>query len=118
VIDEALARTERDEENWYVAEFLRVKGELILQRRDGSAIRDAMKHFQLSLEWSRRQETLSWELRTAISLARLHSQDEHPNTSRNLLRTVYAKFTEGHTSADLAVARRILDETPNDLRRA
>jgi predicted ATPase len=77
-----------------------------------------MTHFQLSLEWSRRQETPSWELRTAISLARLHSQDKHPNTSRNLLRTVYAKFTEGHTSADLVAAQRLLDEMPKDQRRA
>ena len=30
-MDEALARSERNEENWYVAELLRVKGELILQ---------------------------------------------------------------------------------------
>jgi predicted ATPase len=118
MIDEALARSERNEENWYVAELLRVKGELILRRGGGGAVAEAMKHFQLSLDWSRRQETLSWELRTAISLARLHSQDKHPNTSRNLLRTVYAKFTEGHTSADLVVARRILDEAPKDQRRA
>jgi predicted ATPase len=118
VIDEALARSERNEENWYVAELLRVKGELILRRRDGSAVTDATKHFQLSLEWSRRQETLSWELRTAISLARLHSQDKHPNTSRSLLRAVYTKFTEGHTSADLVAAQRILDEAPKNQRRA
>jgi predicted ATPase len=118
VIDEALARSERNEENWYVAELLRVKGELILRRGGGGAVTDAMKHLQLSLEWSRRQETLSWELRTAISLARMHSQDKHPNTSRNLLRTVYAKFTEGHASADLVAAQRILDEASKDQRRA
>ncbi len=116
-VDQALARSERNEENWYVAELLRVKGELIL-RHDGGAVTDALKHFQLSLEWSRRQETLSWELRTAISLARLHFQDKHPNTCRSLLNTVYAKFTEGHTSADLAAAQRLLDEMPKDQRRA
>ena len=118
VIDEALARSERNEENWYVAELLRVKGELILRRGGGGAATDAMKHFQLSLEWSRRQETLSWELRTAISLAQMHSQDKHHNTSRNRLRTVYAKFTEGHASADLVAAQRILDEASKDQLRA
>ena len=116
VIDEALARSERNEENWYVAELLRVKGELLLRHGGGSAVADAMKQFQLSLEWSRRQETPSWELRTAISLARLHSQDQYPNTSLNLLRTVYAKFTEGHASADLVVAQRMLDEAPRNQR--
>ncbi|MBV8264220.1 MAG: hypothetical protein JOY87_10395 [Candidatus Eremiobacteraeota bacterium] len=116
VIDEALARSERNEENWYVAELFRVKGELLLRHGGGSAVADAVKQFQLSLDWSRRQETPSWELRTAISLARLHSQDQYPNTSLNLLRTVYAKFTEGHASADLAVAQRMLDEAPRDQR--
>jgi predicted ATPase len=118
VIDEALARSERNEENWYVAELLRVKGELILRRGGGGAVTDAMNHFQLSLERSRRQETLSWELRTAISLAQMHSQDKHPNTSRNLLRTVYAKFREGHASADLVAAQRILNEASKDQLRA
>jgi predicted ATPase/DNA-binding winged helix-turn-helix (wHTH) protein len=118
VIEEALTRSERNEENWYVAELLRVKGELILRCGGAGAVGDAMKQFQLSLDWSRRQETPSWELRNAISLARLHSQDSHPNTSLNLLRTVYAKFTEGHASADLVAARQILDEAPKDQRRA
>jgi predicted ATPase len=118
VIDEAFARSERNEENWYVAELLRVKGELILKRGGEGAIVEAANHFQRSLEWSRRQETPSWELRTAISLARLHSKDKHPNTSRNLLRTVHAKFLEGHATADLVAAQRMLNEAPKDQRRA
>jgi hypothetical protein len=118
VIDEALARSERNEENWYVAELLRVKGELILLHGSATAVPDAKNHFQLSLEWSRRQQTPSWELRTAISLARLHSEDKHLNTSLNLLRTVYAKFTEGHTTTDLVAARRLLEQIPREHRRS
>ena len=116
VIDEALARSERNEENWYVPELLRVKGELILKRGGEDAVMDAREHFQRSLEWSRRQGTPSWELRTAVSLAQVHSKDNHPNTSLNLLKTVYRKFTEGHASADLVVARRILDGESKDQR--
>jgi hypothetical protein len=116
VIDEALSRSERNEEKWYVPELLRTKGEL---RRGGDdALAETIKHLQLSIEWSRRQETLSWELRTAISLARLHSQDKQANASRNLLGAVYDKFREGQTSADLVAARRILDEAAKDQRRA
>jgi hypothetical protein len=93
-----------------------VKGELTRRPDAGSAVADAMKHFQLSLDLARRQETPSWELRTAISLAKLHSEDKQPTMSRNLLRTVYAKFTEGHGSADLVLARRLLDDMPEDQR--
>jgi hypothetical protein len=63
-----------------------------------------MKHFQLSLERSRQQGTLSWELRIALSIARPPSRDGHARTHRNLLRTVYDKFTEGHAAADLILA--------------
>jgi tetratricopeptide (TPR) repeat protein len=111
-IEEALRRCESNEENWYVAEILRLKGELILRLGGIDTVAEAMKHFQLSLDWSRRQGTLSWELRTAISLARLHFADERPNTSLHLLRTIYGKFTEGLKSADLILARQLLDEMP------
>jgi predicted ATPase/DNA-binding winged helix-turn-helix (wHTH) protein len=118
VIDEALSRSERNEEKWYVPELLRAKGELILRRGGDDALAEAITHFQMSIEWSRRQETLSWELRTAISLARLHSKDKHANASRNVLGAVYDKFSEGQTSADLVAARRILEEAAKDQRRA
>jgi predicted ATPase/DNA-binding winged helix-turn-helix (wHTH) protein len=113
-IDEAIARSQRNEENWYIAELLRVKGELTLQRGGKSAVAEAMEHFQLSGERSRQQGTLSWELRTAISIARLPSGVEHAKAHWNLLRTVYDKFTEGHASADLILARRLLAEAPRD----
>jgi predicted ATPase/DNA-binding winged helix-turn-helix (wHTH) protein len=114
-IEEALERCESNEENWYVAELLRVKGELILRLGGADAASEAMKLFQLSLDWSRRQGTLSWELRTATSLARLQIAAQRPNTSLNLLRTIYNKFTEGYKTADLALARRLLDETPTGM---
>jgi hypothetical protein len=57
--DEAIARSQRNEENWYIAELLRVKGELSLQRGGKNAVAAPMKHFRLPLERSRQQGTLS-----------------------------------------------------------
>jgi predicted ATPase len=75
VIDEALARSERDEERWCVAELLRIKGELILRKGAPQAATAAEEHFLQSLDWARRLGALSWELRTSTSLARLqHDQ--------------------------------------------
>jgi predicted ATPase len=108
IIDEALARSEQNEEHWYTPELLRVKGELVLQRAGETAAAEAEGLFRQSLDRARRQETVSWELRTAISLARLPQADRR--TSQETLGTVYRKFTEGHTSADLLVARQLLGE--------
>ena len=88
---------------------------VILRLGDADVVPEATKLFQLSLDWPRRQGVLSWELRTATSLARLHIADQRPNTSLSLLRTIYNKFTEGEKSADLALARQLLDETPTGM---
>jgi hypothetical protein len=112
-VDEALARSPRNEDNWYGPELLRVKGELTLQRAGESAAAEAEELFHRSLEWARRQETASWELRTAISLVR----QPHGNrsTNKDLLKAVYGKFTEGHTSGDLVLALQLLEETSDEL---
>src|SRR5207302_10708942 len=70
-IDEALARSARNDERWCVAELLRVKGELILQAGAPQAATAAEEHFLRSLDWARRQGALSWELLTFSILARL-----------------------------------------------
>jgi predicted ATPase len=59
-IDEALARSERDEERWCVAELLRIKGELVLREGAPDAAMVAEDHFRQALDWARRQGALSW----------------------------------------------------------
>jgi predicted ATPase len=109
-IEEALTRCQQNEENWYIAELLRVKGELILQRGGSAAAGEAEAQFNLSLGWARRQQVLSWELRTATSLARLRRDNAGPEQTKTLLASVYEKFTEGFATADLIAAREFLDE--------
>jgi len=70
-VDEALARSESNEERWCVAELLRVKGELVLLENAPDAAAAAEDHFRQALGWARRQGALSWELRAATSLARM-----------------------------------------------
>jgi predicted ATPase len=109
IIDETLARSERDEERWCVAELLRIKGELILLEGAPQATTAAEEHFLRSLEWARRQGALLWELRTSTSLARLqHDQGRTPE-ARILLQSVYDGFSEGFETADLKAAKAYLD---------
>ena len=108
-VDEALDRSERGEERWCVAELLRVKGELF--RLDGSAeaISAAEGHYQQSLEWARRQEALSWELRTATSLAQLWHRHGRTKEAGELLSSVYNRFNEGFETNDLRTARALIE---------
>src|SRR5205085_11021221 len=71
IVDDALVRCETRDEGWYLAELLRIKGELLLLQGAPGAAAAAESHFRQALDWVGRQGALSWELRTATSLARL-----------------------------------------------
>jgi predicted ATPase/DNA-binding winged helix-turn-helix (wHTH) protein len=110
IIDEALERSERNEERWCIAELLRIKGELIQREGAPQAATVAEQHFLDSLDWARRQGALSWELRTSTSLARLQHQQGRIQKARELLTRVYDRFTEGFETSDLMAAKGLLDQ--------
>ena len=109
LVDETLARCEARDEGWYLAELLRIKGELLLtQAAQGAAI-TAKEHFRRALERARQQGALSWELRAATSLARLQREEDRAAEAAALLQPVYDRFTEGFGTADLKAAKALLD---------
>ena len=65
--------------------------------------------FGQAIEWARRQEALSWELRAATSVARLWHQQARTEPAREILAPVYGRFTEGFGTADLRGAKTLLD---------
>ena len=105
-VDQALGQSESTEERWCIAELLRVKGELALL---GNSPYAAADHFRRVVDWARRQGALSWELRAATSLARMWRDQGRSQEARELLAPVYDRFTEGFESADLRVAKAVLD---------
>jgi hypothetical protein len=109
-IDEALERSEREEGRWYCAELLRIKGSILLRSRASDAIEQAEACLLASLEVARKQQTLSWELRTATSLARLWRDRGEGAGARALLLPVYERFAEGFETADLRDARELLGD--------
>ena len=94
-VDEAIARCEQSGERWYLPELLRIKAEL-----DSD---NAEKLLLQARDLAQQQHARAWELRIAISLARTQGAD--------MLAAVYDTFTEGFATADLQMARRMLDET-------
>jgi predicted ATPase len=108
-IEEAIARAEHTEERWAMAELMRAKGQLLLLQGAPCAAAAAEDHFRQALDWARRQGALSWELRAAMSLARLLRDQRHSADARALLKPVFEGFTEGSDTADLKAARALLD---------
>ena len=108
-IDDAIARAERTEELWQIAELLRVKGELVLLQDAAPQAAAAKDYFQRALDWAHRQGALSWELRAVTSLARLRRDQGRSAEAMALLQPVYDRFTEGLETADLKAAKALLD---------
>ena len=109
VIDAALDRCELKQERWCIAELLRLKGDLLVREgTENAGVAD--EYFARSLDYARRQQALSWELRTATSLARFRSLQKRTREAYDLLAPVYARFSEGLETADLRAAKKLLVE--------
>ncbi|MBR0782219.1 winged helix-turn-helix domain-containing protein [Bradyrhizobium iriomotense] len=106
--DEALARCEARDEGWYVAELWRIKGELLLLPGERRSPAGAAQAFDRAFEVARSQGAMFWELRTAISVARLRIREGHPADARHVLAAVCGKFTEGFEIADFRDARAMM----------
>jgi predicted ATPase len=109
-VDEALERCDRTEGRWCLPELLRIKGEILGQEGSAEAIAAAENHCMQALEWARRQEALSWELRAATSLAKLWHGRGETEEAHQLLSSVYNRFSEGFETADLKTARALIHE--------
>lgn len=108
-INDAIAHAEQRGEGWHVAELTRIKGELLLmQASPDPAAAEAL--FIASRERSRREQTLSWELRAAMSLAGLCRNQGRIAQARDELQSVYGRFAEGFETADLIAAHELLNE--------
>ena len=57
-----------------------------------------------------KQQAKSWELRAAMSMARLRRDQGSGEEARDLLAPVYGWFTEGFDTLDLEEAKALLDE--------
>ena len=65
--------------------------------------------FRRAIDIARSQGARSWQLRAAISLARLLGRHGSSEEARGLLREMYASFTEGFETGDLREAKALLD---------
>jgi DNA-binding winged helix-turn-helix (wHTH) protein/predicted ATPase len=109
LLAEALAAFEVSGRGDMLTEAYRLQGEFLL----GQAVPEAVQAeacFQQALTIARRQQAKSWELRAAMSLARLWQQQGQREEARALLAPIYGWFTEGFDTADLQEAKALLQE--------
>ena len=93
-IGEALTTIEATKERWWEAEINRTAGEIALKSPQPDAAQ-AETYFERALAVARQQQAKSWELRAAMSLARLWRDQGKVQQARELLAPVYGWFTEG-----------------------
>ena len=110
-VDDALAGIGPRENGqwWYVPELLRIKGEILLLQQPNGSQSAAEDLFTQAGRISHEQGALFWELRAALSLARLRVQQGRPDAARQLLAPVHEQFPEGLSTADLRAARTMFE---------
>ena len=84
-LEHAIAWANHNGEGWYQAELMRMKGELLLQQSKTPLAIEAEDCFRMASEIACEQDALFWELRVALSLARLRMTQGRHNEVRQLL---------------------------------
>jgi class 3 adenylate cyclase/predicted ATPase len=108
-IGEAMTAVETAKERWCEAKVNRIAGEIALLSPEPDAAR-AEEYFERALAIARAQQAKSWELRAAMSMARLWRDQGRRDEARDLLAPLYGWFTEGFHTRDLKEAKVLLDE--------
>ena len=95
-------------ETWWEAEVDRIAGEISLMSPEPDAAK-AEAYFERALAVAGQQQSKSWELRAAMSLARLWRSQGKVQQARELLAPVYGWFTEGFDTRDLKEAEALCE---------
>jgi len=106
-IGEAMSTTEASKEKWCEAEVNRIAGEIALMS-SAPDVAKAEAYFERALVVAREQQAKSWELRAAMSMARLWRDQGKPRQAQELLASLYEWFTEGFDTLDLQEAKTLL----------
>jgi predicted ATPase len=102
---EAADIAETTQDRWAEAELCRVRGDLLLAT---NRPREAEDSYHKALSAAQRYHGRLWELRAAISLARLWHSEGRNEEARSLLQPIYSWFTTAVRTSDLRDAQELL----------
>jgi predicted ATPase len=106
-LDTQIVAIEQSGQHWFDAEVHRVRGELLLRREQPDPAAAEMA-FIRAIEIARTQKTRTFELRAALSLARLHQTRGRHQAARKLLLPAPVGFGESPELPEVAEANRLL----------
>ena len=106
-LDELVDGIQRTDLRMLESETHRLRGELLLL--DGKNASQAEELFRTALRIAQAQGAKSWELRDAISLARLMMSQDRPADARAIIEPIYGWFTEGFGTGDLIEAKALFE---------
>jgi predicted ATPase len=112
---EARRLVEETKTRWFQAETVRLSGEVLAAMGDRTA---AEANYHEALALAQQQSAKLWELRAAVSLARLWRDQGKRAEAHALLAPVYGWFTEGLGTPVLKEAKALLKDLADDLSRA
>jgi tetratricopeptide (TPR) repeat protein len=107
ILNELIARTGQSGQHWLDAELHRVRGKL-LWRHDSSDESSAEVDLKRALEIARHQQTKTFELRSALGLARLHKTNGRAGAVSEVLAPVFAQFEAERNLPELVEAKELL----------
>jgi predicted ATPase len=108
-IDRTLNAVEASGERWCEAEVHRTAGEIALKSPHPDLAK-AEAYFESALAVAHEQQAKSWELRAAMSMARLWRDQGKSQQAGDLLTPIYGWFTEGFDTLDLRESKTLLDD--------
>jgi predicted ATPase len=107
-IGQGLAMADKTGEQWSKPELLRQQGELLLMGGDESVAAKGELLIRQAISLAETQHAALWQLRAAISLAKLLRQRKRVDEAREILGLVLDKFVEGVDAPDVSEAKQIL----------
>ena len=106
-IDAALANTERQGQQWFDAEIHRIRGEILL-KRDPAKTDPAEAAFQTAIAVARQQKARGFELRAALSLAKLYQAAGRPAEAHAVLAPALKSFSSTPEFPEIVEAQTLL----------
>ncbi|MDX1616095.1 MAG: AAA family ATPase [Candidatus Promineifilaceae bacterium] len=106
-VDKALALVEEHGERWWEAELHRLRGEFL--RKKGAPGVTVEEELRRAIGVAKEQNARLLELRAIMSLSRLWQAQDKRVKAHQILTEIYARFTEGFSTADLRAAHRLIN---------
>jgi predicted ATPase len=106
-LDDALAELERTEQHWYEAEMHRIRAEILL-KRDPANTAPAEQYLQAAIAIAQSQKARSFELRAALSLAKLYRAANRGADAHAVLAPAVEGFPPTQQFPELAEAQALL----------